>query len=139
MRELLDTVSGLSSYEVAAELTSQVIPAIVDQKNLHLRFKFLEDARQEAEKALPVLERHIDSSVLPLPLAATTSALTADNLLKGLAAAYFDIAKEVTEGNHQKGLTSTCSSAPSIAQCSSLAGARTSPTAATPARRRIPG
>ena len=105
VRELLDTVSGLSSYEVATELASQVIPAIVDQKNLHLRFKFLEDARQEAEKALPVLERHIDSSALPLPLAATTSALTADNLLKGLAAGYFDIAKEVTEGSHQKGLT----------------------------------
>jgi len=105
VRELLDTVSGLSSYEVATELTSQVIPAIVGQKNLHLRFKFLEDARDEAEKALPVLERHIDSSALPLPLAATTSAMTADNLLKGLAAGYFDIAKEVTEGSHQKGLT----------------------------------
>ena len=84
VRELLDTVSGLSPYDVATELTSQVIPGIVDQQNLHMRFKLLEDARQEAEKALPVLERHIDSSVLPLPLPATTSALTADNLLKAL-------------------------------------------------------
>ena len=105
VRELLDTVSGLSSYEVATELTSQILPAIVEQQNLHMRFKLLEDARQEAEKALPVLEQHIDSSVLPLPLSATTSAMTADNLLKGLIAGYADIAKAVAQGSHQKGLT----------------------------------
>ena len=105
VRELLDTVSGLSPYDVATELTSQVIPGIVDQQNLHMRFKLLEDARQEAEKALPVLERHIDSSVLPLPLPATTSALTADNLLKALTTSYFDIAKKITEGSQHKGLT----------------------------------
>ena len=105
VRELLDTVSGLSPYDVATELTTQVIPSIVEQSNLHMRFKLLEDARQEAEKALPVLERHIDSSVLPLPLAATTSALTADNLLKALATGYFDISRKISEGSHQKGLT----------------------------------
>jgi hypothetical protein len=49
-----------------------------------------------------VLERQIDSSVLPLPRAVKNSALAADNLLKTLAAAYFDIAKAVAQGGHQK-------------------------------------
>ena len=31
VRELLDTVAALSSYEMVTELTSQVIPAIVKQ------------------------------------------------------------------------------------------------------------
>ena len=105
VRELLDTVAGLSSYEVVTELTAQVIPAIVEQQNLHMRFKLLEDARQEAEKALPVLERHIDYAELPLPLAATTSALAADNLMKALAGTYFNIAKSILEGNQQKALS----------------------------------
>ena len=38
VRELLDTVAGLSSYEVVTELTAHVIPAIVEQQNLHMRF-----------------------------------------------------------------------------------------------------
>mgnify|MGYP003493262292 FL=1 len=105
VRELLNTVAGLSSYEVVTELTSQVIPAIVKQQNLHMRFKLLEDARQEAEKALPVLERHIDYAELPLPLAATTSALAADNLMKALVNGYFDIAKAIVEGNQHKTLS----------------------------------
>ncbi len=104
VRELLDTVAGLSSYEVVTELTARVIPAIVKQQNLHMRFKLLEDARQEAEKALPVLERHIDYAELPLPLAATTSALAADNLMKALACGYFDIAKAIMQGNQHKTL-----------------------------------
>ena len=104
VRELLDTVAGLSSYEVVTELTARVIPAIVKQQNLYMRFKLLEDARQEAEKALPVLERHIDYAELPLPLAATTSALAADNLMKALACGYFDIAKAIMQGNQHKTL-----------------------------------
>ena len=105
VRELLDTVAGLSSYEVVTELTAHVIPAIVEQQNLHMRFKLLEDARQEAEKALPVLERHIDYSPLPLPLAATTSALAADNLMKTLAVGYFEIARAIANGSQQKALS----------------------------------
>ena len=102
VRELLDNVAGLSAGEVAAQLTTTVIPAVVDQDNLTMRFKLLEDTRQEAETALPVLERQIDSSVLPMPRAVKNSALAADNLLKTLAAAYFDIAKAVAQGGHQK-------------------------------------
>ncbi len=104
VRELLDTVAGLSSYEVVNELTTSVIPAIVEQQNLHMRFKLLEDARQEAEKALPVLERHIDYAELPLPLAATSSALAADNLMKALAVGYYGIARAIAQGTQHKAL-----------------------------------
>jgi cyclic-di-GMP-binding protein len=104
VRELLDTVAGLSSYEVVNELATQVIPAIGRQPNLHMRFKLLEDTRQEAEKALPVLEQHIDYSELPLPIAATTSALAADNLIKVLAGTYFDLAQEIALGNQHKAM-----------------------------------
>ena len=100
-RELLDTVAGLSASEVAAQLTSHVIPTVIEQRNLTMRFKLLEDTRQEAETALPVLERQVDSSVLPLPRTVKSSALAADNLLKALAAAYFDIAKTIDKSGRQ--------------------------------------
>jgi len=104
VRELLDTVSGLSAHEVATELTERVIPAIAEQKNTHMRFRLLEEALQEAEKAFPVLERHIDLSSLPLPLATTMSALTADNLMKALAVGYFKLAKTIFRGIQQERL-----------------------------------
>ena len=104
VRELLDTVSGLSAHEVVSELTEHVVPAITEQKNFHMRFKLLEETLQEAGNALPVLERHIDLSSLPLPLAATTSALTADNLFKALVASYFKLAKTIFRGTEQESL-----------------------------------
>ncbi len=104
LRELLDTVSGLSSYEMVVELTTHVIPAIATHQNLHMRFKLLEDARLEAEKALPVLEQHIEYSPLPLPIAANTSALAADNLMKALAGSYFKLAREIAQGNQHKAM-----------------------------------
>jgi hypothetical protein len=104
VRELLDTVSGLSAHEVASKLTEHVIPAIAELKNFHMQFKLLEEAFQEAKSALPVLERHIELSSLPLPLAATTSALTADNLLKALAVRYFKLARTIFQGSHQESL-----------------------------------
>ena len=104
VRGLLDTVAGLSSYEMVTELTTQVIPAIARHQNLHMRFKLLEDARAEAEKALPVLEQHIDYAELPLSMAANTSALAADNLMKALAGCYFELAREIAQGNQHKAM-----------------------------------
>ena len=104
VRELLDTVSGLSAHEVVTELTEHVIPAIAGQKNFHMRFKLLEEALLEADKALPVIERHIDLSPLPLPLTATTLALAADNLLKALVASYLKLAKTIFQGSQQESL-----------------------------------
>lgn len=104
VRELLDTVAGLSSYEMITELTTEIVPAIVKHQNLHMRFKLLEDARIEAEKALPVLEQHIDYSSLPLSMAANTSALAADNLMKALVSSYFGIAREIALGNQHKAM-----------------------------------
>ncbi|HQR59287.1 MAG TPA: hypothetical protein PK503_08100 [Azonexus sp.] len=104
VRELLDTVSGLSAHEVVTQLTERVIPVIAEQKNFHMRFKLLEEALVEADKALPVVERHIDLSPLPLPVAATTSALAADNLMKALVAGYLKLAKTIFQGSQQESL-----------------------------------
>ncbi|NTV71103.1 MAG: hypothetical protein HGA71_13285 [Azonexaceae bacterium] len=100
VRGLLDTVTGLSPQETIAKLAGSVLPSINGQPNLHMRFKLLEDVRLEAEEALPVLEKLISQSVLPLPLKAATSALQADNLLKGLAIAYTSIARNINSGHH---------------------------------------
>ena len=104
VRELLDTVSGLSAHEVVTQLTERVIPVIAQQKNFHMRFKLLEEALVEADRALPVVERHIDLSPLPLPVAATTSALAADNLMKALVASYLKLAKTIFQGSQQESL-----------------------------------
>jgi hypothetical protein len=105
VRGLLDTVTGLSPQEIIAKLAGSVLPSINGQPNLHMRFKLLEDVRLEAEGALPVLEKLIGQSVLPLPLKAATSALQADNLLKGLAIAYTSIARGINNGHFNEGLS----------------------------------
>ena len=97
LRELRDTITGLSPQESIAKLASSILPAASQQPNLHMRFKLLEDIRQEAEQALPVLESHISQAVLPLPLDAATAALHADNLLKGMAIAYAGIARSIAK------------------------------------------
>jgi ribosomal protein L19 len=104
VRGLLDTVTGLSPQETIARLASNVMPSIGTQSNLHMRFKLLEDVRHEAEEALPILEKIIGQSVLPLPLGAATSALHADNLLKALAIAYTGIARSINKGHLNDGL-----------------------------------
>lgn len=99
VRDLLDTTTGLSPQETVIKLANTVLPNIGKQPNMHMRFKLLEDVRLDAEKALPVLEHNISHAVLPLPLAAASEALHADNLLKGLAAAYAGIARSINK-NH---------------------------------------
>ncbi|MBS1145105.1 MAG: hypothetical protein H6R14_2511 [Proteobacteria bacterium] len=99
VRELLDTVTGLSPQETIASLASNVMPSVGRQPNLHMRFKLLEDVRIEAEEALPVVERLVSFSVLPLPLNAAAAALQADNLLKSMAIAYASIARSISTGH----------------------------------------
>jgi cyclic-di-GMP-binding protein len=105
VRGLLETVTGLSPQETIAKLASSIMPSIGGQPNLHMRFKLLEDVRLEAEQALPVLEKQITLSVLPLPLDAATSALQADNVLKALAIAYTRIARTINKGHLNEGLS----------------------------------
>ena len=102
VRGLLDTMVGLSPYEVVNELTARIIPAIVRQQNLHMRVNLLENARQEAKMALPVLERLVDHAELPLSMAAATQAIAADNLMKALANAYFGVTRAILQGNQYK-------------------------------------
>jgi len=105
VRGLLDDVTGLSPQESIAKLAGSVLPGINGQPNLHMRFKLLEDVRLEAEESLPVLEKLIGNAVLPLPLDAATSALQADNLLKGLAMAYAGIARSVNKAHYNDSLS----------------------------------
>ncbi|AXS79652.1 hypothetical protein [Dechloromonas sp. HYN0024] len=105
VRGLLDTITGLSPEETIARLAGSVLPSISGQSNLHMRFKLLEDVRLEAEEALPPLEKQIGQSVLPLPLNAATSALNADNLLKGLALAYSGVARSISSDHPGGGLS----------------------------------
>jgi hypothetical protein len=105
VRGLLDTVTGLSPQETVAKLAGSVLPSIGGQPNLHMRFKLLEDVWIEAEEALPALEQFIGQSVLPLPFDAASSALHADNLLKGMAIAYSSIARSISGGQLGNGLS----------------------------------
>ncbi len=105
IRELLDTVVGLTPQETIAKLASSVIPSVNQQANLHMRFKLLEDIRHEAEHALPFLEKKISQALLPLPLEASACALQADNLLKGLALAYASVARSLNKSHQSDALS----------------------------------
>lgn len=70
-----------------------------------MRFKLLEDAWQQAEAALPVLETEVAQAALPLPREATQAAIQADNLLKGLALAYAGIARGILAHPHDAGFS----------------------------------
>ncbi len=105
LRELRDTVTGLSPQESIAKLAGSVLPTASQQPNLHLRFKLLEDIRLETEQALPVLESSISQAVLPLPMDAATAALHADNLLKGMAISYAGIARSIVKSQLQTALS----------------------------------
>lgn len=105
VRGLLDTIAGLSAQETVAKLATRILPAVGLQPNLHMRFKQLEDIRQEAEHALPTLEQDITQAVLPLPTDVTTAALHADNLLKGMSLAYAGIARKINGGQLESGMS----------------------------------
>lgn len=105
VRGLLDTVAGLSPLATVARLTAEVLPGIAGQGNLHMRFKLLEDVRHEAGRALPALEAQLTQAVLPLPLDATSAAIHADNLIKGLAHAYTGVARNIVDQQQSGGLS----------------------------------
>ena len=72
-----------------------------------MRFKLLEDTRQEAETALPVLERHVDSSVLPLPLTVSDLGPGRRQPAQGTGSSLFRHRQDNRQGSHQKGLHSS--------------------------------
>lgn len=92
VRELLGGIVGRSPEDTVDLLAGTILPAIGRQSDVRVRYQLLEDARHEAEQALPMLERIVAHAVLPLPPDAAKAALQADNLLKGLSVAYTSIA-----------------------------------------------
>lgn len=103
VRDLLEATTQLPPLNAADRLATQVIPLIAAEANLHMRFKLLEDAGDATEQALPALEAQVMQAVLPLPRAATSAALHADNLLKALATVYADIARAIRQEHHDAG------------------------------------
>lgn len=101
----LPITGGRSPLAAVRKLSSELLPAIAGQPDPAMRFKRLEDVGQQAETALPVLEAEVAQAVLPLPRAATHAAIHADNLLKGLALAYADIARAILAQPHDAGLS----------------------------------
>ncbi len=100
----LATLAGLAPFEIVEKLAAKVLPDILGQGNLHMRFKMLEEARIEAEQALPTLEQHLTQADLPLPKSAALAALHADNLLKGMAHAYAGIARNIEQNQQHAAL-----------------------------------
>jgi cyclic-di-GMP-binding protein len=101
IRSLIAELSSRPANEVASRLAAEVIPTINQQSNLHMRFKLLEDMRQEAERALPLLEQDVMCAALPLHKAAMASALHADNMIKAMATAYFELVSTVARRKEQ--------------------------------------
>jgi len=101
---MLESVANLPPLAAAATLTTRAIPSIAQEANLHLRFKFLETAHQETERALPALEDEVMQAALPLPKSAASAAIHADNLLKALATAFADITRDIRQQHPDAGL-----------------------------------
>ena len=95
----LASLASLSAYEAAHRLSVQLIPQIVTEANLHTRFKLLEEALKAAEISLPMLEYSVMQAALPLPAEVGTAATAADNLLKTLAEAYANVAREIRQSH----------------------------------------
>ena len=104
IREWLHSLDGQAPHRVVTLLGGRIVPAIVTQANLHMRFKLLELARSEADKALPVLEKTVAGAGLPLPMEVTTLAMAMDNFLKGEAAAFAGIASAIHDHKQDAGL-----------------------------------
>ena len=98
---LLESLAPLPPFQVIGILHAQYLPVATCQRNLHTRFKLLENSRAEAIRCLPELEHSVSDAVLPLPAEASAQALTADNFLKSLAGAYTGIVSDIT-ANHQE-------------------------------------
>lgn len=105
IRELLGNIGGRSPQDTIGQLAGSVLPAIGRQRDVQQRFQLLEDTRNEAELALPALERIVAHATLPLPPEAASAGLLADNLLKGFAVAYTGIAYALHDGRRGSGLS----------------------------------
>lgn len=91
LRNLLDDLSHQPPLQVIAALNGNYVPALAAISNLHMRFKLLENAIPAIERCLPVLEAQVGDAPLPLDHSASQAALVADNFLKTVAHAYFDL------------------------------------------------
>lgn len=80
---------GAQAPAVAARRLAAELPRLICRENLaEHQLKWLDTARKAAEGWLPIIEREIERTTLPLTRLRTADALAADNLLKVLAGEY---------------------------------------------------
>lgn len=82
LREWISTLDDASPQDIAAALSSRLVPLVSEQRNLHMRTRLLDAFEEAAHKVLPALEAEIRTAAVPLTSHIQAVALTADNLLK---------------------------------------------------------
>lgn len=84
LRQWIGTLDDAAPPDIAAALSSRLLPLLNEQRNLHLRTRLLDVFEAAAHKVLPALENEIRHAPVPLTPHVKALALTADNLLKAL-------------------------------------------------------
>jgi len=105
VRQWLESIAEQPDLQVVRTLATEIIPSIGQQSNLHMRSRLLEEARAEAVRVLPGIEKQVEESLLPLSTELSIAALAADNLLKALSVAYFGIARSIQTQKLNEGLS----------------------------------
>jgi hypothetical protein len=104
VRNWLDEMQGAPTEEIVGSLAHRLAGMVAAQRNLHMRVKLIDTFDDIAQELLPPLEREIESATLPFSSQTQARALAADNLLKGLAAAYGGVAANIEERKLAGGL-----------------------------------
>lgn len=82
LRQWVAALDDAAPADVAAALSSRLMPLVSEQRNMHMRTRLLDAFEEAADKVLPTLEDEVKRAPLPLAPQVKALALTADNLLK---------------------------------------------------------
>lgn len=104
VRNWLGEMQGAPAEELLGSLAHRLTGMAAKQRNLHMRVKLIDTFNDIAQELLPPLEREIEAAPLPFSSQIQARALAADNLLKGLAAAYGSVATNIEERKLAGGL-----------------------------------
>lgn len=95
LREWIGTLDHAAPQDIAAALSSRLLPLVNEQRNLHMRARLLDAFEEAAQKVLPTLEQEIKNATVPLTSQTKTLALSADNLLKAQIKGYLSVVSSV--------------------------------------------
>jgi hypothetical protein len=97
LREWISTLDDAPPQDIAAALSSRLMPLVSEQRNLHMRTRLLDAFEEAAHKVLPALEDEIRHAAVPLTPHVQALALTADNLLKSQIQGYLSIISSIED------------------------------------------